>query len=327
MSHQVVKNTFYLTLALIGQKIIAFFYYILLARIMMPEKTGAYFLALSIMMMVSVLADFGTTSVIIREVAKDPLQAKTFIQKSLGFKIPFVLLGFLTTLIIAWVLPYDGLTRSLIALSSFILVADSFSLFFYGVLRAHQLLRYESLGMFFGQLLSAMAGIIILFFSPSLFFLILALLLGSSFNLIFSLFQVIRKIGKQSLIPSFDFLFFKKLFYSAFPFALAAIFVKIYSYTDSILLSFFFDKTAVGIYSVAYKFTYAFQFLPLAFVATLYPEMSRLFEKDIKKLISLFDRSIWYMMILASPLTFGIWAIASDAVLLTGESYLLATHS
>ncbi|PJA47607.1 hypothetical protein CO172_00670 [Candidatus Uhrbacteria bacterium CG_4_9_14_3_um_filter_36_7] len=324
MSHLVARNTFYLTLAFVGQKAIAFFYYIFLARMMMPEKTGTYFLALSIMIIISVIADFGTTSVLIREGAKDKSQIKVFIQKSLSFKMPLVIFGFIITLLVAWLLPYDPLTRFLIAVSSFILVLDSFSLFFYGVLRAYQLLRYESMGMLFGQFLTATLGVCILFFYPSLIFLVFALLLGSSFNLIFSALQVVGRLGKEILIPLYDRVFIKRLIWMAFPFALSAIFVKVYSYTDSILISFFLGKEEVGIYSIAYKFTYAFQFLPLAFIASLYPEMSRLVDKHQGSLLRLLDRSFWYMMLLASPLCFGIWSIASDAIELTGDAYLQA---
>ena len=54
---------------------------------------------------------------------------------------------------------------------------------------------------------------------------------------------------------------------ASWPFALAAIFVKIYSTTDALLLEFYLGESAVGMYSIAYKLTYAFQFFPMAFVA------------------------------------------------------------
>ena len=133
--------------------------------------------------------------------------------------------------------------------------------------------------------------------------------------------MVVRRFGKQCLVPSLNRQQTIQLLKIAFPFALAAIFVKVYSYVDSIFISKIIGTTAVGIYSLAYKFTYAFQFLPLAFTAALYPGLSSLVGKDEKALAKLFEKGMWYVLLLAVPITFGIWAIANDAVLLAGEGY------
>jgi O-antigen/teichoic acid export membrane protein len=90
------------------------------------------------------------------------------------------------------------------------------------------------------------------------------------------------------------------------------------------LISKFLDTTAVGVYSVAYRFTYAFQFLPLAFVASLYPGMSAVVGKDAEALKRIFLKGMWYMGLACVPLVFGIWALAQDLVLLAGEEYLSA---
>jgi O-antigen/teichoic acid export membrane protein len=110
----------------------------------------------------------------------------------------------------------------------------------------------------------------------------------------------------------------------ALPFALAAIFVKVYSYVDTLFISKLLDTTAVGLYSIAYKFTYAFQFLPLAFIAALYPSFSSAVVHDTQRLPHLFGRAMWYMMIISTPLVLGIWLIADEAVLLAGDSYASA---
>ena len=59
-----------------------------------------------------------------------------------------------------------------------------------------------------------------------------------------------------------------------YTFALAAIFAKIYAYMDTFLIKIFLGDEEVGFYSVAYKITFALQFIPLAFVAALYPAFS-----------------------------------------------------
>ena len=82
MTSKVARNTLYLTGASIGQKIIAFVYFLLLARIMQPEQTGIYFLVTSFVTMFSVVTDLGIVPVVIREVAKST-------EKSIGKTLIF----------------------------------------------------------------------------------------------------------------------------------------------------------------------------------------------------------------------------------------------
>jgi len=99
----------------------------------------------------------------------------------------------------------------------------------------------------------------------------------------------------------------------AFAFFLAAAFVKIYSYVDSIMLSTQLGNEAVGIYSVAYKLTYAFQFFPLAFIGALFPAMSQA-AHDPNRLKKIFLDALWYMMLIGCPIVFGVWSIAPELI-------------
>ena len=280
MTGQVAKNALYLTVASVGQKIIAFVYFLFLARVMMPDLTGQYFLALSIMTMYSVIAEFGITSVTTREIAKDPTQAPQLIPHALALKLPLMTVAVVGAILTGRFLGYEPEVQTLIAISSVVLVIDALQVFFYGVLRGFQALQYEAVGIFSGMMTTAILGGLVLVFAPSLPLLVVALIAGSSVNLLVSSHRVARRVGWKTLIPRWSARDAKTIMRMAFPFALAAIFVKVYSYIDSIFISKFLDTTAVGLYAIAYKFTYAFQFLPLAFVAALYPGMSAVAGKD-----------------------------------------------
>jgi O-antigen/teichoic acid export membrane protein len=76
-------------------------------------------------------------------------------------------------------------------------------------------------------------------------------------------------------IPQFNKNYLFDLALIGWPFTLAAIFARIYSFADSIILSKLAGDTVVGWYSIAYKITFAFQFVPLALTAALYPKLSQ----------------------------------------------------
>jgi O-antigen/teichoic acid export membrane protein len=315
------KNTAFLTVASVAQKIIAFVYFLFLARIMLPEMTGQYFLAASIAVIFTVVADMGITPVVIREIAIQKARAKEILGQAISIKIPLIIMAMGGAILTARFLGYDPTLQKLIALASLVLALDSIHLLFYGALRGFQQLKYESVGVFTGQLTIGILGGAVLWLHPSLFLLILALMSGSVVNVLIAGCKVVKIIGWESLTPRWRKTETMIIAKRAIPFALASIFAKVYSYVDSILISKFLDSAAVGIYSIAYKFTYAFQFLPLSFVAALYPGMSSVFGKDDNELARIFLRSMWYMGILSTPIVLGIWVVAPDAVLLAGAEY------
>jgi len=317
----VAKNTLYLTIASVGQKALAFVYFIYLARTLGPEQTGVYFLSLSISTIFGVVADLGITPVVVREVAKRPEGAVDLVRRALGTKLPFLLMGMIGANLSAMALGYDPEIQRLVFLASFVMALDSIHLLYYGVLRGLHTLKFESLGIFVGMLMTVTFGGAVLIFDPRIGLLITALMIGSAFNVLFSTKQVVRQLGVRAISPEWDWEKTKTLMKIAFPFFLAGVFVKVYSYVDSIFLSKFIGTEAVGLYSVPYKITYAFQFLPMAFVAALYPGFSALVGKDHGRLARMFTDAMWYMIILASPIVFGIWAIAPDIILLAGEGY------
>ncbi|TAK03742.1 flippase [Patescibacteria group bacterium] len=319
----VAKNTLYLTIASVGQKLLSFVYFLLIARVMKPEATGGYFLALSVITVALVVSDFGTNSVIIREVAKKPDDVG-LVRRALALKLLTTILGSAFAFLAATTLGYAPDVRTLVLLAVAVMAADTFSQFYYGVLRGLRRLGYESVGLFVGMGSTLAVGSLSLAFSPTLPMLILALFVGSAFNLAFAATMAARRLGSMVLVPTFDLSGSRPLLRAAFPFLLAGLFVKVYSYVDVQFLNHYLGPSAVGVYSIAYKYTYAFQFLPLAFVAALYPGMSARVGKDPAGLARLFERAVWYMLLLAMPLAFGLWAIAGSAVALVGPEYAAA---
>lgn len=321
VSQPLARNTAYLTGASIAQKAIAFVYFLVLSRALTPDDLGSYLLALSLTTVVSVVADVGVTQVVIREVAQVPARAREAFQEALGLKIPFVILAAGCSLLLVWSLGYDPLVFHLVSLALFVMAADAISLLGYGCLRGLHRLQYEALGIFSGQLLTTILGVLFLALDLSLGWLIVALLAGSVFNAVSATVLVGRRLGWNALIPRWSRSHAQTLLRAAAPFAISTVFVKIYSYLDTILLSKFLDTTAVALYGVPYKITYAFQFLPMSFVAALYPRFSATLHQDRAESEVLLVRSLWYMAVLALPLTTGISLIAPDLIALAGSAY------
>lgn len=320
---RLAKNTTYLTVASIGQKIVAFVYFALIARIVGVEWTGTYFLALSVVVMIGVLADFGLTPVLVREIAKNPERKQSLLSSVLGIKVVFSIIAAIVVVIVANAFGYDETTRLLMYVAIAVMILDTIHLTLYGAFRGLHILKYESIGIFVGMVITMLVGVASLLIEPNLTILIVALICGSTWNVLY----VGNRLVSRGIRPwklSWSSSTTKKLLGIALPFALAAIFVKIYSTVDTMLLAHYIDEAAVGLYSIAYKLTYAFQFLPLAFVAALYPAFSSLIsKKDSRGLMKTFEQSMWYMLIIAVPVVLGLFSTADLVVpLVYGSDFI-----
>lgn len=318
----VAKNTTFLTSALVFQKALTFLYYIFLARLVGPADVGKFVFAMSFTTMFTIFVDLGLSQVLTREIARERDKAQKYLANVLSVKIILALLATALVIIVINLLNYPLLTKQMVYLATIVMVVDSFQLVFYAVFRGFQNLKYESIGMSTGQILIFVTGLIGLKLGAPLHILVIAVLTGSLFQFFWSLFLIGKKL-KIKIGFSLEKSVLKYLLAIAAPFALYGVFVKIYSYLDAVLLSKLAGDAYVGWYGIAYKATFALQFLPAAFAAAIFPAMSAHFVADKEKLARVFERSMFYLMIIALPISVGLATLADKIIpQLYGQSFI-----
>lgn len=316
----VAKNTFSLTMGLVGQKILAFVYFTILARLLGPGEIGKYTFALAFTTIFSVLTDLGLTPALVREVARGEEGQKRILEVLLPIKALLAAVAFLCAMGGAVMLGYPRETLILIAASGGVMILDSFHLILYGFLRGKKILSYEAIGMIAGQAISVLLGVAAAVLHFPIVFFIAALGVGSVFNVAWAA----RALARQGIRPSFLWnpQTSGRIFSIALPFALAGIFAKVYSYIDTVLLASFKDHYVVGIYSVPYKITYAFQFLPMALSAALFPALSSEYKKNPLLFRDLFVKGLNLMSVMVMPIVGGIIALAPEILIdVFGSAY------
>src|SRR3989339_99383 len=312
-SQRITANTSFFMAALIIQKVFSFVYFTLLARNLGAEGIGQYFFAISFASMFSVLVDLGLSPLLIREVAKEKEELEKWFQQVFTLKIIFSLITVVIILALDFILFYNDAVRNLIFISTAIILIDSFTLIFYAFIRGKQNLKFESWGTIIFQIVVMISGLSLLKVTDKVWPFLIVLFSASLFNLIYSAFILNRKFFvKFKLYFSKDLV--KQIMLIALPFALAAIFAKVYAYIDTVFIKIFLGDQEVGFYSVAYKITFSLQFIPLAFVAALYPAFSNYFKYDVEKLKSTFAKAFNYLAFRALPVSFGIIAVSGGIV-------------
>jgi O-antigen/teichoic acid export membrane protein len=306
------RNTAWLTGATIGQKIIAFLYFTVIARTIGDSAIGGYALALALTTSIGVLDDIGLTSVLIREIAKEPKRAGEWLREVLGWKMVTMPFTVLLAIAAPQLLGFSEEATLLTWVAIVVMLADTLSVTMYGVLRGLHTLSAEGVGMFVGQSLTTVFGAAVLLSGVrDLWWLVAALIIGSTWNVFWSAWQVSRRLGWNALIPSFSWnarwLRLGSMFF------LAGVLIKISSYTDALIINSSLGQGAVGDYNAAYKLTYAFQFLPMAFVGALYPAMSAAAQNK-EELRRILLQAFRYVSLLVFPIVFGIYALAPQII-------------
>lgn len=314
MSHTTAKNTLFMTGASVLQKVISFVYFTLIARSIGVEGTGKYFLALSFTTIFVVLVDLGMTNVLVREASRVRENVQKYLSTVLAVKLVLGVLSYGAVVAVSlWLYP-DSELRNMIWLSGVTMLFDSFNLTVYGVLRALGDLRFESISITASQFLSLLLGGVFLFFHLPLIFLILAFTIPSACNAVYASVTIYKRFHFVPY-PKFDAKTFWFLWGITLPFALAAIFARVYGYIDSLLLKEMMGSEAVGYYSTPYKITFAFQFIPLALTAALYPRLSEYYLHTKTKFVTVLHDSIKYLLVVAMPISVGIAVLARPIIL------------
>ncbi|NQU77331.1 flippase [Candidatus Falkowbacteria bacterium] len=314
MSSVVARNTTYLGAAYIFQKITAFVYFALIARHFGADLLGKYAFSVFFVILLSVLIDLGLNQVLTREIAKYPEKTMDYFNTSFTFKIIIGAVVYILAIVLVKVLGYPPITQKLVMITGLLMFFDALTQTTQAVMRGHQKLRYESISTIIYQFAEISIGAIVLGFNLPIYGLVIAKLVGSIATLSYSLSRIIKILKvKIALVIKKEVL--KNLAKLALPFFIAGVFIKVYSHIDSILITKLASDEAMGFYSVPYKLVFSLQVLPVAFGASVYPAFSHFWLKSRDLLKNTFERSLFYLMIIALPITFGTIALASQIII------------
>jgi O-antigen/teichoic acid export membrane protein len=308
------RNTAYLTSAFIIQKVLAFLYFTFLARYLGVELIGQYSFALAYTTMFAVFIDLGTTPALTRDISQERNHLSTALNSILSLKFILGVFTYGLVFLVAYLLGYEASTIKLLALSGVVMVIDSLVLTLYGALRGLKNLAYEAMGVVFQQFLVLSLGAFIVYFLNGGVMELLSVFIFASISHLAYILYMLKTKYRYRFSFKIHRNFIRKFLPLVLPFALAAIFTRVYTYIDSFLLKSLLGFGAVGLYSAAYKFPMALQFVPVAFAASIFPEMSSLNATDKERLRDIFVKSMRYLFIVSFAVTGGVYAISHGII-------------
>lgn len=317
---KIAKNTIVLSISQILSYLLAFFYTIAIARYLGADGFGILSFALAFTGIFGVLADLGLNTLAVKEVSKDKSKAKKYLGNFLLIKI---VLSLITLLIIALTLNlfnYPIQTIFVVYLVAFSVILTAFSGVFNSIFQAFEKMEYQSLGqiiysilMFIGVFVAIIYGFNIIGFAFLYF----------TFSVVILVYNILITVWKFTpLILKMDLNFSIVKLKEALPFGVNGIFVIIYVWIDSVMLSIMQGNQEVGWYNAAYRIVTVLMFIQIVSNISVFPAMAQFHVNSKISLKKLVEKYFKLMLVISFPLGIGITLLAQNIVIMIfGNQY------
>ena len=318
---RIAKNTGVLLASQIASYIIGFFFIMYTARYLGAAGFGILSFALAFAGIFGVFSDLGLQQLTIREVARDKSLASKYLGNIAVMKIILVAITFGLIALTINLLGYPEQTIKVVYLVALSIIFGAFTSMFNSVFQAYEKMEYVSVGqilssalMLSGALFAISQGFSVVGFA-SIYFLVSAVVLGYSFVV------CIWKFALPKL--EIDRGFWKPTIGEALPFGLSGIFITIYYWIDSVMLSLMQGDEVVGWYNAAYRLVMVLLFIPSILNIAIFPAMSQFYVTSKDSLRFAYEKYFKYMAVAGVPIGVGTTLLADRIILLIfGAEYV-----
>ena len=325
---RIAKNTSVLLAAQVASSFLGFFFMMYTARYLGAAGFGILSFALAFTAIFGIFTDLGLQPLTVREVARDKSLASKYLANISLMKVILVTITFGLIALVINLLGYPEQTIKVVYLVALSVIFNAFTQIFYSVFQAYERMEFQAIGrmlnaalLLCGVILAIKLGFTVIGFA-SLYLITAVIALGYSFAVMKLKFSNAASASPIRAME-FDWSFWKPTIKEALPFGLTTIFVSIYYWIDSVMLSLMQGNEVVGWYNAAYRMVFVLLFIPAAFSAAIFPIMSRFYITSHDSLRLSYEKFFKYMTILGIPIGVGITLLAQRLIpLIFGAEYV-----
>lgn len=296
---QLRKNISYSGISQFLYTVLAFILVPFAARYLDKQEYGIYSLAAAIGFFISLLSDFGLTTLMTRQVSRNKMIAPAFFAETIGlrfFLIIFSLLVFVPYLLLSH-LNAVGLQSVIIFVVASLL--GSFSQSTFGIFRGFEKMQFESISVFIEKALSVALGIMILLIGGDVRAFLLSFLFAGLIRLFYSYWVVHKRFFPITV--SFHWRRSWILWAKATPFGISIFLAVCYNYIDVLMLSAMKTFEDVAIYSAGHRLLTLTGVMPTLLVNAFFPKLA-IYHQDPPKLSHYFFKGCKLLLLFSLPM-------------------------
>jgi len=297
---------------IIGQ-ILSFFLVIAIAHYFGDMGLGKYSFSFSFVTLFLIIADMGLPTLITKQIAKDKKFTHHHLTKTFTLKFLLNIATLIITIVVIYITRRDYETILFVALAAVAMFFFNLAGIYRSVFQAYEIMKYEAYLKIVERAIATIIAIFLFYKGYGLIALFLILIFSNAIYY-FSIFVIAKtKIASTSL--SIDLQFWKKNLKEAMPFWITIFFITFYFKIDTIMLTFMKGFEATGWYSAALKIVEVITRVPFLLNVALFPALSRLNTLSYSKTKLLYEKSFYYMVLLALPVVTGLTLLADRIIL------------
>lgn len=296
------------------------------ARYLGVDDFGKLSFAIALVTLLAPILDPGIYYLQIREVARKLDKASQYLSHSLSWKILCSPIFFGVIFIIVHTMNKSPQALTIVYLMAISQILVSIKDSFRSTLIAYELFSLDALSLAIERFSLLIFVTLALTNSEQLVWVGLTFVIVRIFDLAVIAMIVQSKICRISL--GFDLSFAKNMVVSAIPIGAFYMTVSAYNYIDTIMLSIISGDNEVGLYSASYKIYEGPVLIPAIIGTVFMPPLARLFIENKGEFLSLFEKGLKYIIIVAILVGINGILLSDPVILLTfGDMYQGSAYS
>ncbi len=324
-SQTIVKNAFWLSLSQVGGRAIRAFAIIYVARMLGTSEYGVFSYAIGLAGFFTLFADIGINSVLTRNAAQKPEQARAYFATAFWMKVVLLILTALAVIFIAPSFSNIPGATALMPLVAMIVVFDNLRDFWSAYFRSQEKMEREAFITMLTNIAIAIFCVGILFYSRTAYAITYAyvgsVLVGSLAGFVLLREEFVR------IVANFKMEYAKEILDAAWATAIIGLLGSFMLSLDVVMLGWLTNSTAIGLYSAAQRIIQVLYMIPTVIASAIFTALSRavaLRDEETQK--NLMEKSMAILFSVAIPLTIGGIMLGEPLMrAVFGTAYLPAT--
>lgn len=322
---KVVKNSIFGVVSEAVSGALLFVAFLLAARYLGTARFGVFSYILALVGVFQLIADFGLTNIVVREIARAPDSAPRVIGAVKPLAWMFSLVTLAVIVFFGYLFAKSNAEFWATAFMGMAVLATFHSVLYGSVCRAFEEMGYNAAGNASHKILLLGLVVVVTQTDLGLVGLAAAYVIANCAQWMF--FYLIVRTRYFRVRWQADWRYCIHLLREAFPVGAAMVLRRLTLHLDTLLLTVFSTSIAVGLFNAAYKIVQMVDMIPFTLSIPLFPPLSRLAEESHAKMFAAVNHALRIFFLLAIPLACWLWLCAPFVLSWTfGADYIDAVE-
>lgn len=286
---------------------------IFLPRYLGAAGIGQLHFADSLWIIAGVFVAFGASTLMTKEIARDPSRTASLFGTTLVLRTLFFLLVYVVLIGALKLFNYRADTIIVVGIVGIASLVWQYANACQAALQGVEQMEWVSLASISSKIIYTVVAVMLLLAGAGVFIIAALLLVSAFISLGIQLFFLLRI---QPLRFTFSSQTAITMLRASTPYFLSGLFLVVYAQIDVIFISAYLNEEAVGWYGAADRLFATFLFIPAALTLAAFPAFSRMFLSDPDPLKKLMSKSFDMLLLIGVPLGLGLLSIADPLVIL-----------